>query len=210
MGRAMMLGLALGAFYYFILFDKGTTQVASIQNSQNRVQELQKEIQENQRKLDRAAVFKKSAAEVGNTIHKLLAMIPEKFGMPDLMKIVSNESKVAGSSLVNMTPIETVVSPSAKEFEELSIRVELIGTFLQHMVFLSNLTKINQILIAKKLDLSVLNEGKGDEAPSVKLETTLVAYRYRGAAVTGAPAAPGAQAQPNPGTSLPKSDRGSK
>ncbi|MBX3021504.1 MAG: type 4a pilus biogenesis protein PilO [Bdellovibrionales bacterium] len=179
--RALIFGILVAVFYYFAVFDSGDTQKAMIAASQSRMTELENEIQESQRKLDRAMVYKKTAAEVGSTINKLLSLIPERFSMPDLMRIVSNEAKVAGSSLEDIKPGSSEVSPVAKEFEEINVSVNLNGSFLQHMVFLSNLTKIPQILIIKRFDLSVVREAKGEEAAVVKMAADIVAFRYRGA-----------------------------
>lgn len=181
LGRSMIIGMLLCAFYYFIVYDAGLTQQAGITQGQAKVKELQAKLVDYQQKLDSAAVFKKTAAEVGSTISRLLTLIPEDFGMSDLMRIVSNEAKVAGSSLARIEPKGTGLSMVANEFEELTVNVELQGSFLQHMVFLSNLTKITQILIIRKYELSHIKEGKGDESPTVALNAEIVAYRYRGA-----------------------------
>jgi Tfp pilus assembly protein PilO len=192
LGRAVLIGFVICAFYYFLVYDSGTNQKASIAQAQQQVQELQNKLTDYQQKLDAAAVFKRTAAEVGSTINRLLTLIPEQFAMSDLMRIVSNEAKVAGSSLTKLEPKTTNVSSMAKEFEELTVAVELQGSFLQHMVFLSNLTKINQILVIRRYDFAHMHEGKADESPTVKMEAEIVAYRYRGAeALKEAPKAPG-------------------
>lgn len=180
MGRAIIIGMVLCAFYYFLVYDSGMTQIAGINQARARTNELNAQLQDYQQKLDSAAVYKKTAAEVGSTINKLLSLIPEQFGMSDLMRIVSNEVKVAGSSLEKIDPKTTQVSTVASEFEELSVMVDLKGSFLQHMVFLSNLTKINQILIIRSFDLNHFRDGKGEESPIVHLKAEIVAFRYRG------------------------------
>ena len=191
LGRAVLIGLLLCAFYYFLVYDSGSVQQAAIAQSQQKVQELQTHLQDYQQKLDAAAIFKRTAAEVGSTINRLLTLIPEQFSMSDLMRTVSNEAKVAGSSLTKLEPKTTAISSVAKEFEELTVAVELQGSFAQHMVFLSNLTKINQIFVIRKYDLEHMHEGKGDESPTVKMAAEIVAYRYRGAEAMKAPKAPG-------------------
>jgi Tfp pilus assembly protein PilO len=180
MARAVMLGMVLGAFYYFMMFDGGLTQTSAINAAKGQVTALQRQITENQAKLDRAAVYKKTAAEIGTTINRLLGVIPEKFGISDLTKLVSNEARIAGSSLTNITPGVPEISHVAKEFEELNVKLEMSGSFLQHMVFLSNLTKISQILIVRKFDLTLTRDAKGEESPVVKMVAEIVAYRYRG------------------------------
>lgn len=186
MGRAVLLGLVVAAFYYFVMFDQGRTQHTNIAAGQSQVEELTRKIKETQAKLDRAAVYKKTAAEIGTTINKLLGVIPEKFGISDLMRIVSNEAKVAGSSLSDISPGQPEISSVAPEFEELNVRLDMSGSFLQHMVFLSNLTKINQILIVRRFDMGVTHEAKGEDAAVVKMTADIVAYRYRGNIFAGA------------------------
>lgn len=181
MGRALLLGLVLAAFYYFIFLDQGTTQKANIAAAHQQIVDLQRQIRDNQAKLDRAAVYKKTAADLGTTINKLLGVIPENFTISDLMKIVSNEAKIAGTSLNSITPGMEQVSPVAKEFEELTVSIDMNGSFLQHMIFLSNLTKTSQILIIRKFNLSLNAPARGEESPIVKMTADIVAYRYRGA-----------------------------
>lgn len=185
--RAMMLGFVFAAFYYFMVFDNGMIQQGQIAASQQRLEELKNQITENQKKLDRAAVYKKTASEIGSTINKLLSLVPEKFGMSDLMRIVSNEAKVAGLSLTGVSPATTKISAVAAEFEELTVAVDLSGSFLQHMVFLSNLTKINQILITKKIEFTHTKDGKGDEPPTVGMKAEIIAFRYRGSGAGSTP-----------------------
>ncbi len=185
--RAMMLGLVIAAFYYFMVFDNGMIQQGQIAASQQRLEELKNQITENQKKLDRAAVYKKTASEIGSTINKLLSLVPEKFGMSELMRIVSNEAKVAALSLTGVSPATTKISAVASEFEELTVTVDLSGSFLQHMVFLSNLTKINQILITKKIEFIHQKDGRGDEAPTVGMKAEIIAFRYRGSSTATPP-----------------------
>jgi len=190
--RALILGIGLAGIYYFLVFDKGEMQSNAIASANAKIQELQRKIAEDQKKVDRAMVYKRTAAEVGSTITRLLTLIPEKFSMPDLMRIVSNEAKIAGSSLLVVAPKGTLVSPIAREFEELTVELELQGTFLQHMIFLSNLTKINQILILRKINVSNMGQSKGDDVPTLKLNAEIVAYRYRGPIKDEKPVKPGA------------------
>lgn len=188
--RSLMLGFVLASFYYFMVFDPGMVQQQQIANNNNKIQELRRKIDDNQKKLDRAAVYKKTASEIGSTINKLLSLVPEKFSMPELMRIVSNEAKVAGLSLSQVNPANTKISPVAPEFEELTVTVDVSGSFLQHMVFLSNLTKIQQILISKKIDFAHTRDGRGDEPPVVAMKVEIVAFRYRGSGAGAQDSAP--------------------
>ncbi len=190
-GRALLIGLIAAAFYYMAMFDSGTKQAEALAQSRIQVTEIQRQIKENQNKLDRAAVYKKTAAEIGTTIHKLLSVIPERFGTTDLKKILSNEAKVAGTSLASLSEGLPETSSVSKEFDELSVTIDMSGSFLQHMVFLSNLTKINQILIVRKIELSQIGNAHAEEAASVHMLADIIAYRYHPATPTAkAPGTP--------------------
>jgi Tfp pilus assembly protein PilO len=186
----MLIGFVVASFYYFLMYDSGITQQTNIATGTTRIQELQAQMADMQQKLDAAAVYKKTAAEIGSTITKLLSLIPEDFKMTDLKRLVSNEAKVAGSSLSDITVRTTETSTVSPEFEELSVTVDMQGSFLQHMVFLSNLTKINQILIVRRFDFAHVKEGKGDESPTVKFTADIIAFRYKGNPTPTTPTAP--------------------
>ncbi len=188
MGRAVLIGFVVAGFYYLIMYDSGRNQEAAIAASRDQVTELRRQMDENQAKLDRAIVYKRTVAELGTEIQKLLSVIPEQFGIQDLMKIVSNEAKVAGSSLNSIVPGKQVEFVLVKEFDEVNVTIELTGSFLQHMLFLSNLTKISQILIVRKMDITSSSTGasRADEANNVKLAAEIVAYRYKGSTAAAA------------------------
>jgi len=178
--RAMGIGFVVAALYYFVVYDSGVELQTANTASSARIQEINAQMVEMQQKLDSAAVYKKTAAEVGTTISKLLSLIPKDFTMADLKRLVSNETKVAGSSLSDIATKSTEVSAISPEFEEFSVTVDLQGSFLQHMVFLSNLTKVNNILIVRRFDLSHVKDNKGEESPTVKFTADIIAFRYRG------------------------------
>ncbi len=181
LARSVMIGLVIAAIYYFVMYDSGKNQKALIQSTKTQITDLESKVAEAQKKLDRAAVYKTTVAEVGGAIKKLLSVIPEKFGSADLMKMLSNEAKVAGSSLNSITPGKSSEVAFAKEFEEFSVTIDMNGSFLQHIVFLSNLTKINQILIVRSIGLSSeVAAAKSEDAVNVHMVAEIVAYRYKG------------------------------
>lgn len=178
--RALAFGIALAILYRGIFYDSGAQQLQAIESTNQRIQTIQADIQSDQKKLDRAAVYKRTAAENGGTILRLLSLIPENLKMSDLMRIVSNEVKVAGSSLMNIAPGTSETSGIAPEFQEFSVLLEVKGNFLQHMILLSNLTKINQILVVRSFEFNHEKDGRGEEPPVVGMKAEIVAFRYQG------------------------------
>ena len=67
MGRAMLAGMVLAAVYYFMFLDSGATQKAAIAQAQAQIATAEPNRSPTiTAKLDRAAVYKKTAAEIGS------------------------------------------------------------------------------------------------------------------------------------------------
>lgn len=185
MARALMFSLLLAGLYYAIRFDSGANLKSQIDSMQTQLTDKQAQLNGMQAKIERAARYKSSKAEYGETLKNLLSMIPEKFDDTDLERIISDEVKVAGSSLVGISGQVDSGRGSRgeaglEEFQELAVAVEVQGSFAQHMIFLSNLTKVRQILIVKKISLESVLAGNSNEPAQVKMSATIHAYRYVG------------------------------
>lgn len=178
-GRAIIIGFLFAGIYYFLFFDKGYNLQSSSEALKQQQIQLSKQLKDAEGKIARALEYKKSGNELDGTLNRLLSTIPERFGIQDLMKIVSNEAKVAGSNLVSITPRGETGRPNPNpEFQELALQIDITGSFAQHMVFLSNLTKVNQILTVQKMDMKVVGNPAPGEPAMVKMLADIVAYRY--------------------------------
>lgn len=178
--RALMIGMMVGAVYYFIMFDSGESYSAQANGLQVQVNELKKKINDSDAKIQTAMVYKQAAAELGTKIDQMMSVIPEKFDETDLLALVSREIEAAGSSLLNIAAVPPTPQVMAPEFEEIRVKLNVDGSFSQHMMFLANLTKINQIVVAKELEFSLESTPAPGVPPLVKLVATIVAYRYKG------------------------------
>ncbi len=178
--RALLLGFMMAAIYYFVVFDGGGSYAAQISTLQGQIKEMQTKINAAHAKVERANVYKQAASELGGKIQQMMSVIPESFNVSDLMSIVSKEVETVGSSLINIAPQPARPSLVAPEFEEFMVTINVDGSFNQHMMLLSNLTKVNQILVTRKFELSLNGQPVPGVPPLVKLMATVVAYRYKG------------------------------
>ena len=185
MGRALTIGFAIAGIYYFIFFDSGAAFEGAIANKKSETARIQAELNTLNEKINAGLQYQKTVNELGGTMDKLLALVPERFGREDLMKIVSNEAKMAGSNLVRVNFVGTPPAGSlgageveAPDFQKYQVDVELNGSFVQHMIFLSSITKINQILTVNKLTMDANSQYVPNEPVMIKMNASIVAYRY--------------------------------
>lgn len=176
-GRAIFIGLVLAGFYYFLSYNNGAMLDAQINANKAKVEELNKTIKDEEAKIERINQYKKTAEQLGESFNRFLSYIPEKLRNTDLMKIVSTEAKAAGANIVRVS--EQGMGTRSEFYEEIKVSVELVGTFQQMMLFMSFLTKVDQIITISKLNLrSQSSENFDISSPSLQITADLRGYRY--------------------------------
>ena len=191
--RAFVMGLFLMGLYYVMMYDNGDAQRAMILKSQSDIQRVQSELDQVTASLERAKSFQSASQGLGSSIQKLLSFIPENFRMGQLMKMISQEARVAGLDLKSMQPIVVPqgtnnAGKALVEFEEIGAQLELRGTFTQILSFLSSLTEKKQIFLFEKIKIFKAMGASGEER-LITLTAEVHAYSYLGsAAASGGPA----------------------
>ena len=174
--RALMFGLGLTGIYYFFMFDGGSIISASIVKHTEDIGKIKLELASAKQKLERAQIFEKTSKQLGQTLHSVISYVPENTNHSDLMRIISNEVKTSGARLVKMRGIEEPISTTF--YQTVSVEVELQGSFVQHMLFLSNLTRVDQILTVDKLMMESRGEMMDAESPWSTMRVVIKGYRY--------------------------------
>lgn len=175
-GRAILFGCALAGIYYFLMYDGGTSIIQNIATRKESIDKVKLELATAKQKLERAQVFEQTSKQLGQTLHSVLSYVPENTNNSDLMKIVSNEVKTSGARLLKMRGIEEPESTSF--YQAISVEVELQGSFVQHMLFLSNLTRLDQILTVDRLNMESTGELMDSDSPWTTMRVTVKGYRY--------------------------------
>lgn len=174
--RAMMFGFAIAAIYYFVAYDSGSLLQANIAKYQEDLEKIKAEMVATRKKIEKAQMFEKTSTQLGQTLHSVLTYVPENTNHSDLMKIISNEVKASGERLVKMRGLDDVTSSSF--YKTVAVEVELQGSFVQHMLFLSFLTRVDQILTVDQLTIDSRGELMDSEAPWSTMRVTIKGYRY--------------------------------
>jgi len=176
-GRAMFIGLFLAGIYYFTGYNNGTVLDAQIKANEAKVVELQKNIKDEEAKIERINQYKKTMEALGESFNKFVSYIPEKLRNTDLMKTISTEAKVAGANIVRVS--EQGVGTRSDFYEEVKASVDLSGTFQQLMLFMSFLTKVDQIITLSKLSIrNPSSQQMNVESPVLSISAELKGYRY--------------------------------
>lgn len=182
--QAVIIGVVLALAYYFLLGDDGKSLEARIANARRDLATAQTELKATETKLEKAREYQRAAAEMGEELNRLLSYIPDDLRVQDLMKIVSEEAKIAGLNIIRVTPREGSANSKGekKDFEETEVDADFTGNFAQHMTFMSNLTKQKLLFTLPKLNLNRENTQRGADVdtPSLSFRFNIKAYRYVG------------------------------
>lgn len=182
-GKAVIIGVVLAGLYW-MMSDDGSSIEAMIQSSQSQIQTTRKSIEEEEEKVQLTQRYKLTVASLGNELQVLSDYIPKDLRASDLMKTVSSEAKAAGLDIVKVSEggVDQRLNGESDLYESFSVNVELAGTFPQHVLFLSFLTRLKSIVTIDNFQLTTQQKTSedGSSSPSVKFNVELVGYRYKG------------------------------
>ena len=177
--RAIGIGIILVGIYWMVGYDDGTSLQTQIANLNNDLQKNEQEIKKVEQSIEAVKRFTLKMNALGDRFDKLVRYIPEEFTPSDQMKIISNEAKAAGT---NILKIKSGGKGAKFQFyEELSVDVELQGSYTQIILFLSNLTKIDKVLVLKSMKMKTASgavSAQGENISSVVFSGTFSGYKY--------------------------------
>lgn len=180
-GRCILVSAIIGSLYYAVGYDSGSKFKLEMSNSRVQLAKVEEELAKVERQIKEILVLKAAQDRDAERLNALMSFIPEKLTKTDLMRTLSNEAKAVG---VNINQISDSGSGRGKKstadptefYEEIGVNIDLVGGFPQLVLFLANLTRLNQILSVNSLELAG-SAGKEDLAMNAKI----IGYRYLGA-----------------------------
>src|SRR5262249_6846729 len=101
-------------------------------------------------------------------------------------RTLGNEAKSVGVS-INQIRDNSSTGKKSEFYEEVGVDVDLSGTFAQLMLFMANLTRLNQILSIESLEL----KESSAETEGLQMSASVLGYGY----VSKIATAPGGDAQ---------------
>lgn len=195
--RAALVSAILCLVYYLVGFDDGGKIKAQIAAKSSEKQKIETETAAIDRQIEELRVLKAAQDRDAARLESLLKFIPEKLTKVDLMRALSNEAKAVGVSLAGLK--DTGAPKVGDLYEELSVNVDITGSFAQLMMFLANLTRLPNIVSVSQLEISYMAT-RGQDDVRLKMASTVVGYKYLGneavAKAEAAAAAAAAKARP--------------
>lgn len=147
-GSAAIIGIVVLGFYYALSYDNGSQLQAQIESHQARISELETQKEKLDADLVRVAEYKLAVKEMGDQVQLYRKYIPDSLRSNDLLGVISREAKAAGLDVSLTGDSSQSFDPlnAEKPYESVSIRADLKGSFGQHLLFLSFLTKVDLLL----------------------------------------------------------------
>jgi Tfp pilus assembly protein PilO len=176
-GRVFLLSAALGAFYFFTMFnDAGATKTA-LENGQNEIVALKQQLKATREAIANADRFEQEVKATVDQFSKIIDYMPPTISTADLTTMLSEYSAKAGLRLVRSVPQPS--TGRAEFYETTKVGIGLEGTYAQIVTFLSYLSQANKILTFEKIEIAPLNINNADlETPKLLFSGVLVGYRY--------------------------------
>lgn len=169
----ILLGLLVGGAYY--VTNQGSIESIETQITQQRqeVQKREAEVQETKKIAADRKKFEEEVNFVSDQLRAALEFLPNSLKEQEILTRISNEARSAG---VNPTAIVPRKATAKGFYEELSMDVEMEGSYTQLVMFLAYISKIQRIVNIRGLELTV--KENREDSPILKLKGNLVAYRY--------------------------------
>ena len=185
MSMAFLVSLGIAAVYYFVAYNTGEALESSIASLEQSYAANQSEIERVRTAIQDAERYQQTMATLGSEMERVQKAIPSALTSQDMMKLLSNEAKVVGAEINQITASQSQSYQASNPdtppplYEPVTIEINLTGTYNQLMLFLSNLTKSDKIISAKKLNLNI-SQGRptNSTTPIIEMRATIEAYKY--------------------------------
>ena len=185
-GKAIIIGICVGGFYWAVMYDDGSSLQRQIKNFNNQIRQAKVELESLKQVEEDARRYKAIISKQGQRLKEITKYIPEQLSDVDLMGLLSNEAKAAGANISNISSAQSarrnpLEQGSEKVFEEVAVKVELEGTYTQILMFLSFITKVDKVITVQ--DLSIKKASKNvqeaeDVGVPIVFGATFIGYRY--------------------------------
>jgi len=175
--QALIIGLALMGIYYLAVFKSGEATKTSSSQMRIEISNKKLELEKADRLISQNQSITQDEREKLAYLNEVMQIVPTEFTGTELMRILSNEIKASGASLVRLvdsTP--AVLNADSKNFlERVQVQVEVQGTFSQILVFLSYLTRVDRLLVLG--DYKIETSAESTRARGVKFTADVFGYK---------------------------------
>ena len=179
---ACLIGIVIaGLLFFFVLGGDGSLE-KSLKPIRNKKVKLTKDIQEKEKIIKEAFEYQENIKKLGKAINKVIKYIPENMSSAKMMRSLTDSAKVSGVNIIDVSDkgrVRSKPGEAANEvlYDRIPVSIKLEGNFTQIMMFLSNLTKLDNIITVEELSI---NSNRRIGEGMVAFSAVFVGYRYKG------------------------------
>ncbi len=176
-GVAAGIGVIVAVLYFFMFYNDGSAIEGRIQATQAELQTKKNRLNQIKSQIANREKYQEEISQMGAQYRKALNFMPNEFSIAELMRTISNEAKASGTNIIKLEPNkEGVKLNNSDGYEELTVNIELEGTFVELAMFLANISRVRRIVNVTKMAYKVK---QGTALPPILGFTSTVAgYRY--------------------------------
>lgn len=173
--QACIIGLVIAGLLYFFVFGGNGSLVNSMKPIKKEKIKLAKDIKDRDIVIQEAVEYQKSIKKLGSTINKVVKYIPKNMSSTKMMRSLTDSAKVSGVNIIDVSDRGRVKASNSELYAEIPVSIKLEGNFTQIMMFLSNLTKLDNIITVSEFNIkSGARMGEG----IVAFSAVFVGYKY--------------------------------
>lgn len=170
-GKALVIGLMVGAAYYFMMYDDGAALEQQVAALSGQMQEAEAKKKDTEATLQEEARMKDAVGKLSEQYAFIAKKLPSDLKSSEMIRGIDTVAKMAGVSVKLKKP--GIVSKK-EVVEELPVDVTLEGSYSQIAQFIyytSNLERLTRVL-----NFSVVAQDDAREKP-LRFEGQVVSYK---------------------------------
>lgn len=172
-GRALIVGIVLGALYYFMLYDDGSALQAQIGGLNTQLVAAEAKQKDTEATLQEEARMKDTVGRLSEQYAFISKKLPSELKSSDMVRAIDSVAKTSGVSVKLKKP---GILAKKEVVDELPVDVNLEGSYSQIAQFIyhtSNLERLTRIL---NFSIIAPNPEAGLQGP-LKFEGQVVSYK---------------------------------
>jgi len=170
-GKALVIGLMVGAAYYFMMYDDGSALEHQIAGMAGQLQEAEAKKRDTEATLQEEARMKDAVGKLSEQYALIAKKLPSELKSSEMIRGIDSVAKMAGVSVKLKKPGNVA---KKEVVEELPVDVTLEGTYsqlAQFVYYTSNLERLTRVL-----NFSIVAQDDAREKP-LRFEGQVVSYK---------------------------------
>ena len=181
MQRALIVAALIGAFYFFTMFDDGSSFDQKIKNVDNEISNEDKKAKASDEAIKKLEQIRSSIATLQDQFKLMAQQLPTETNASEILKTVDTLAKSAGIGIKLKEPREA----KKEDFvEALPLHLRLQGTYSEITMFLYYVSIMERITRLRGFSLEKVANSENEKLKSGTLvfDGEIMSYRYLAAA----------------------------